>query len=63
MEETCQGNHAKSISILNSMGYNEDEIGEMIDWFIENGGHCDCEVNLNVIRRRVLPTVSMSTTE
>jgi len=59
----CQGNHTRTCFILNSMGYNEDDITEMLDWFRENGRFCDCEVYLNVIEPRVRPTIMMSEVE
>ena len=45
----CDDGHTMSISILKSMGYGEDEINEIIEWFKENGGYCDCEVYINVL--------------
>ena len=51
IESDCQDDHSASISILKSMGYEEDEIEEIIEWFKENGGFCDCEVVMNVLRR------------
>ena len=45
----CQGDHSRSISILQSMGYQNDEIDEVLEWFKENGGYCDCEVGMNIL--------------
>ena len=51
IESDCQHDHTKSISILQSMGYEKQEIDEVLEWFRENGGYCDCEVSLNVLIR------------
>ena len=52
-EITCKHDHAKSISILQSMEYGKEEIDEIIEWFKHEGGHCDCEVYLNVIMNHI----------
>jgi hypothetical protein len=63
IESTCEGDHARSISILESMDYDKEEIDEIIEWFKEEGGHCDCEVNFNVVMNHYGTTGSVSTAE
>lgn len=60
IEITCEHDHVKSISILDSMGYEKDEIDETIEWFNEEGGHCDCEVYLNVISPHIQMLIRQS---
>jgi hypothetical protein len=49
---TCNhDDHSTCVSILQSMGFNKDEIDKLVEWLKGNGGFCDCEVGLNVLRR------------
>ena len=45
----CKDDHSTSISTLKSMGYEKDEIDEILKWFNENGGYCDCEASINIL--------------
>jgi hypothetical protein len=46
---SCDNTLRKSKHILKGMGYSRGEIRGTIEYFEENGGHCDCEVVLNVV--------------
>jgi len=50
-EFDCIHDHSTCIAILQSMDYEQDEIDEILEWFEDNGGYCDCEVGLNVLTR------------
>lgn len=47
---TCFGDHRFSRSILQAMGLDAETIRHTLGYFIDHGGHCDCEVLLNVDR-------------
>jgi len=46
----CHGESDKSfaIGIMRAMGLTEEEIRASVLYFDANGGHCDCEILLNV---------------
>jgi len=46
----CGGGHDKSkaFTILRGMGFSLRDICESLSFFDANGGHCDCEILLNV---------------
>jgi hypothetical protein len=45
----CEHDHAHTTSILGDMGLTWGEIETVIEELNDLGGHCDCEVMLNVI--------------
>jgi len=45
----CDHDHAATIRILGDMGLSYEQIEAAVEEFNELGGHCDCEVILNVI--------------
>jgi hypothetical protein len=49
--EECNDTLDSSKAILKNMGYSDNEIGEICQWFELNGGYCDCEVVMNVVMR------------
>ena len=51
LESDRKDDHSLCISILQSMGYQKEEIDELIRWFEDNGGYCDYEVGWNVLSR------------
>jgi hypothetical protein len=46
----CKGGTDKTFAteILKEMGLNEEDVQGSLRYFEENGGHCDCEILLNV---------------
>lgn len=44
----CKNDHTNAINILLEMGFGEPDIHASLDYFVERGGHCDCEILFNV---------------
>jgi hypothetical protein len=45
----CEHDHSQVIRILGDMGLSYQDIEEVVEDFDQRGGHCDCEVMLNVL--------------
>ena len=44
----CGHTRDLAVAILRTMGISDRELVETLDYFDEHGGHCDCEIVLNV---------------
>jgi hypothetical protein len=47
--ERCGGNHEISTSILQSQGFDDADIADILAVLRSQGGNCDCEILYNVV--------------
>src|SRR5579863_194847 len=45
---TCSGGYPVATTVLRKMGFTPDAIEQSISYFQNHGGHCDCEIMLNL---------------